>query len=269
MDKTKNIHLTHLRNDEHFQFFTDVVSLVNSVGAGKLNVQKQFDALCDIYREEDEALKKILKSALTDRIAEADAARDALFSGMAETNRAAQNHFTPAVREAAVRLQIVFNTYGNVAAKADAEETSAIHNLLLELTQKHAADMTTVGLTPWAEELQTRNTAVQILMSERYDENASRTVLVLKTVRKRLDEAYRKLVARIDAAALFEAEDGTDSSADDGVEGGIRASGDAALPLYAGFIRRLNAIITRANDILAHRRGKGAKSPSNLPEREA
>jgi hypothetical protein len=255
MGKIDNIHLTHLRNDEHFQFFTDVINLINSVGATQLNVVKQFDALKSLYDDEDETLKKIFKSALTQKIVEADQARDIVFSGMTEANGAALKHFNPDVAEAARKLQIVFDTYGNVARKADAEETSAIHNLLNELTMKHANDMKTVGLTPWAEELAKRNTAVQTLMAGRYDENASRTDLVLKQVRAAVDEAYLALTTRIAALALLAG----DEEEDDVIPPGeLRATVKAAPSPYADFIQRLNAIIARANDILAIRRGIAA-----------
>jgi hypothetical protein len=249
--KIKKIVFLYLRNDEHFQFCTDFINLVNSVGAAKLKVQTQFKAFVDLNREEDEALKKITKSALTEKIAEADHARDEVFRGLTEANRAALNHFTPAVREAAKRLQIVFDTYGNVARKPVAEESSALYNLIHEVTGHHADDMETLNLGGWIVELDRLNNAVQELMSERYDENASRTSLVLKEVRAREDEAYRTITERIDALRIVEGDEiEVDPDQNDGA---------VSIPTpWADFIRRLNAIIDRTGDILAQRRGRSS-----------
>jgi hypothetical protein len=49
---------------------------------------------------------------------------------MAKHNKSLLKHFETAKRQAAERLQIVFNTYGNVAIKFLNEETNAIYNLL-------------------------------------------------------------------------------------------------------------------------------------------
>jgi hypothetical protein len=71
--QTEKIKLTNLRNDEHFQFIVDVIDLVKSVGAAVLRVEPQYTALVALHVEEDEALRKITKSALTEKIAAASA----------------------------------------------------------------------------------------------------------------------------------------------------------------------------------------------------
>jgi len=151
--KIDHIHLGHLRNDAHFQFHTEFRDLVTKQGAETLKIKPQFDAYIAIYGREDEALKKITKSALTEKIHEADIARDEIFLGMIDVNKGMCRHFTPEVQEAAKRLKILFDTYGNVANKPLNEETSAIYNLLQELEGKYATDVTAAGLTTWAAEL--------------------------------------------------------------------------------------------------------------------
>jgi len=222
---------------------THFVNLVNATGAEKLKIRKPFDLLLGFHREEDEALKKIFKSAMTAEIHAADTERDETFRGMAEANLSALRHFKPAVRKAAQRLQIVFDTYGNVARKSDEEETSAIHNLLSELMQKHEADMELVGLNPWAEELYMQNGGVEKMLEERDRESAARTDLVMKQARARVDEAYRAVTGRIDALAVVAAD-------------GLLDDGDTSLAAaYADFIANLNITIDRFNARIAQRRG--------------
>lgn len=238
--KISKIDLRNLRNDEHFQFCTDFIALANSAGAEKLKVKPQMDAFTALFFREREALQKISKSVLTGQIEAADRSRDETFRGMADANRSALRHFTPAVREAAERLQIVFDTYGNVAKKATAEETAAIAGLIGELSGNHADDVETVGLGGWIEELGKRNGSLAALMRDRYDEAASQSALVLRDVRAQADEAYRAVAERINALMV--------------VEGG---------EAYESFIRRLNAIIERVGGILAQRRGRSAGSGQN------
>jgi hypothetical protein len=271
--KIKQIDLTRVHNDEHFQFCTDFINLVNAVGVSRLKVQKLFDAFLPLYRQEDEALKKITKSALTSKIEKADRARDTVFRGMVDANRAALNHFTAGVAEAAERLQIVFDTYGNLAKKSHMEETSAVTNLLAELMQNHQANMSLVGLNVWAEELDKRNAVVQTLMNTRADENAGRTSLVLKEVRARVDDAYQALVTRIDALALLDGDSELEDD-DDGVLGelsqpvgalgvGAQAAGETGDSVYTDFIRRLNERIDQVNHAVAVRRGVSKKHRQN------
>ncbi|GBU24898.1 hypothetical protein R83H12_01533 [Fibrobacteria bacterium R8-3-H12] len=223
MTKISKIQPLHLRNDAHFQFHTEFKDLVAQHNPETLKITPLFEAYLPLYGRVDEALKKIVKSEYTAKIHEADKARDEIWAGMAEMNDAALKHFNPATREAAGRLKIVFDTYGNVANKPLNEETSAIYNILQELQGKYAADMDAVGITQWATELQTRNAAFETLVKERFDETAARTTdIVMKQARAQLDEAYRGIVELVNALAVVE---------------GVAA--------YEAFIKTLNAVIAK------------------------
>jgi hypothetical protein len=220
--KISKIHLNNLRNDAHFQFHTEFRDLVAKQGAETLKIKPQFQAYLPLYDREDIALKKIIKSEFTAKIHEADKARDEIYIGMAEMNAAALKHFSPEIREAAGRLKIVFDTYGNVASKPLNEETSAIYNILQELQGKYAADVATVGIGQWVSEVETRNKAFEELVKERFDETAARTDIVLKAARAELDAAYFAIRERLNALMVVE--------------------GEAA---YENFARTLNAVIAK------------------------
>jgi hypothetical protein len=253
--KIKEFKLSHLRNDEHFQFMQFVLALVKEIGAAALRVEPQNAALAAAHRQEDEALKKIMKSALTAQIDEADRARDGVFRGMAGAVRSAQDHFKADIRAAAVRLGIVMDTYGNVAARSHVEATSAVYNLLVELTTRHVADTEALDLGGWITELDRLNREVEKLLEGRADEGAERSSLVLKTVRAEVDDAYRALAAMAEAQAMV-----------------ASAGGDqSATAVMAGFIRRLGERIDMVNDALAIRRGmaRAAKEKEKAKEEEA
>jgi hypothetical protein len=234
--KINKINSNNLRNDEHFQFHTEFRDLTTKETPQKLKIQGQFEAYLPLYGRVDEALKKINKSSLTAQLQEADKARDEIFLGMAETAKAALKHFNPAVREAASRLKVVFDTYGNVAVKPLNEQTSAVYNLLQELHGKYAQDVETVGIAQWAAELQARNNAFSGLMKERFDETASRCDIVLREARAELDQAYFAIRERINAFVIVE-----------------------GVADYENFIRTLNAVIAKYTAILNSRLGKRGK----------
>jgi hypothetical protein len=232
--KISKIDFRNLRNDAHFQFHTEFRDLVVTQGAEALKIKPQYDAYLPLYGRVDEALKKIVKSEFTAKIHEADKARDEIYVGMAEMNAAALKHFSPEIREAATRLKIVFDTYGNVANKPLNEETSAIYNILQELQGKYAADVATVGIGQWVSELESRNKAFENLVKERFDETAHRSDIVLREARGKLDEAYRIIAERVNALAVVE------GAAD-----------------YENFIRTLNAVVAKYAAALHHHRHKG------------
>ena len=220
--KIGNIHINNLRNDAHFQFHTEFRDLVTVHGSAALKIKPQFDAYLPLYEKMDEALKKIVKSEFTAKMQDMDKARDNVYIGLSETNKAALRRFSPEVREAAARLKIVFDTYGNVARKSLDEETSAIYNILQELQGKYAADAATVGIGQWVAELDACNKAFEKLVKERFDEAAARTSVVLKDARAEADAAYHSIVERVNALAVIE---------------GVAS--------YEAFIRTLNVVIAK------------------------
>jgi hypothetical protein len=203
--KISKIDTKSLRNDAHFQFHTEFSDLVKKHNPETLKVNPLFDAYIQLYEREDEALKKINKSALTEKIQEADKARDEIFVGMVEVNNGTCKHFNKHIAEAAQRVKIVLDTYGNVTRKSLNEETSAIYNLVQDLkSDKYAKDAADSGIDVWASELEKRNTAFETLVKERFDEAAHKTDIVLRTARGELDKAYHAITERIDALVIVE-----------------------------------------------------------------
>jgi len=228
----------HLRNHEHFQFHTAVRDLIIKEGAQTLKIVTQFATYQALYDVEDEGIQKVSKSFLTGKIHEADKARDDIYTGMVLINEGSLRHFSEPVREAAGRLKILFDTYGNIAQKPLNEQTSAVHNILQELKGGYLAATQTVGINAWVAELETRNAALDALYLERIDEAASKTDIVVKTARIELDAAYDIIVERINALAVVE-----------GIE------------LYESFIRKLNLLIDKYTAILNARTGRKHHKP--------
>lgn len=231
--KIEKLKLTNLQNAEHFQFHTNVIRLIKETTPAAIKSEAEYAAYTKIFADEDEIMKRITMSAITMQIADADAERDQFFRSMVDYYNSSRGHFNDAVREAAARLFPVFSAFDDLPGEALANQSADTYNFIQELQTKHAEDCITTGLVQWLDELKKRNKAVDDLMYERYEETAARPGLVLRDVRLQVDAAYVTIADRVDALAL--------------IEGGA---------VYDTFIATLNAIIDRAKNTLAARRGR-------------
>jgi hypothetical protein len=201
--KISKFHLAHLRNDAHFQFHSEAADLLARLQSGfQLDVHT-ISAISDyknLLQREDEALKKIVKSPLTEKIHKLDVLRDAHYTALLAMNKSRCLDLSASIADAALRIQIVLDTYGNVTQKTINEQTSAIFNLLQELnSSKYAADVQAVGIKNWITDLGNQNTALENLVKERYDEAGAKTGIVLRQARSETDAAYYVIVERINA----------------------------------------------------------------------
>ncbi len=179
----KNIYLHNLCNDEHCQFINNLLTLVGEVTPAALRVEEQVAALVAAFAREDEAIRKITKSVITEKIVEADRTRNRIFRGLAGVVRGMVNHFLPEMEEHAKQAAIVLKAHGNLTLtrKPIVQKTTAIYKLVQELQTKHPDCVAALGLGAWLTALQNANSAVENLMNERYDEKVGRTSLVRST----------------------------------------------------------------------------------------
>jgi hypothetical protein len=157
--KCKRFRIEDLRHEEWFQFYTEFKMLAGQYNPPALNIDALFATFVILYARADEALEIIRKSATTEQLAEADHARDVIFRGFSDAGKAGLSHFDPSRREAARRLKIVFDHYGNIARKSYDEETASIYNLIQEMNDVHAADIAILGLGEWVSRLDADNKA--------------------------------------------------------------------------------------------------------------
>ena len=232
------LYLHQLRNDAHFQYLTEFRDLVASVGAAALKIDALWPAFVLLFEALDAALKKISKSPRTQKIIDADKARDSVFAGIAKYNKVVLgHHFDPEHREAASQIDIVLHTYGNVAAKPVNEETSAVYNLVQELTsEKYRTFVTLIGLMPWVSKLQELNTLLEGLVKERDRENAAKHHIVMKKARAEIDEAYKNIVQTINSLIFL---------------GMLEGEGCAT------FVETLNTVIQRYAVMIKRQQGGG------------
>jgi len=232
----KKFDTNHLRNDAHFQFCRDFSVAVTAFDPVTLKIKPQFDEWNARFNLEDEALKKIVKSSLTQKINDADKLRDNTYSGMADIVHAYLKCNDAESAEAAKRLKIVFDTYGNVAKKPLKEQTSAVYNILQELRGKYAPDCAKIKIADWVSRLAAENQAFDGLMTDRFDESAAKCGIAIKDARRDVDGSFKKICDLVTAYVILE--------------------GDAP---YAAFIKRLNEVIKKYAVKPRHHHGSAAE----------
>jgi hypothetical protein len=240
----KMLYLHQLRNDAHFQYLTEFRDLVTATGAAALKIDTLWPAFMALFTALDEALKKISKSALTEKIHDADKARDSIFAGIVKFNKVIlDHHFDPAFHEAASQIEIVLRTYGNVAAKPINEETSAIYNLVQELTsEKYRTFVTLIGLMTWVAKLSDINTQLEGHIKERDRENAPKHHIVMKKARADIDAAYKNIIDTLNSLIFLK-----------------------LLTNCESFVETLNTVVQRYTVMIKHihHGGHGSKTHGN------
>jgi len=242
------IDLNQLRNDAQFQFHTEFRALTEQTGAAAVKIEALWPEYLRLYVELDAALKKIVKSALTDKIKTADVDRDAAFSGFAKFLAAMCEHYDAAIRDAALKIEVVAHTYGNVAVKPLNEETSAIYNMVQELNSDNYRPLVTqTGLTQWVNKLTQKNNAFEALIQERDRESAAKSHVAVREARRALDEVYRYITEAVNSQLFF---------------GQLTGCG--------AFVDTLNEIIHRfAKKHHHHKRGADAAETESAPQEVA
>jgi len=202
--KINNIDTNRMRNDAHFQFHADFITLINGAGAAALKIDALWTAHTALFADLDAALKKIHMSATTPKIQEADRARDELYSGFKKVLAGLCEHYDPEMRDAALKAQVVVHTYGKVTSKSLSEETSAIYNLIQELrSDKYKNLVIMLGLMQWLTNIELKNNEVSTLMQDRDRENAGKPHTHVGEERRAVDESYKHIVDVINAHLLL------------------------------------------------------------------
>lgn len=201
-------HVADFRNNEFLQFCTDANTMVadaNQQGEGLL-----LDAALDEFNSTIDVMNGVYKlemgSQLTKEIARQDERRDKTLIGMGQLLQGYKNHFDENLRNSAELLLNHLNSYGTkIYYKSYQGETADIDDLVdkWENDAGMQAAVTTLGLTPWMNELKAANGEFSTLYRARASEASSDPELSMTEARMDALKAYRKLADHIDAYAVI------------------------------------------------------------------
>jgi hypothetical protein len=233
-------HIQEVRNYQlpnvlHLQFFVALIGLIRKSDFVQSKIGKLYDRLCLCVEKEDRCYKIIRKSNLSALKAESDHARDDIVAGIRNVLRFSLQHFDIKVREAAHRLEIVFDTYNKPTRMIDLPsdaETVAIKNMLQVFEDKYASDIEIVGLKKWLGELRFRNNAFDQLATNDNEQQAEKPDFDYKEVRHETDAVYKDILLVLNGLMAMEGE-----------------------TEYLSFVHELNSWVKHYNDLLVRHLG--------------
>jgi hypothetical protein len=237
MKKISTVHLKFFRNEEHYAYLIEFRNLILKFPAIQTIISIFYDSFISLLNEEMELINLMHKSDYTRQIVEAVRHVDCTLVGMRRIITAALHHFDPAIVEAAQPHYNRYNTFGNITRKTYEEKVAVVDILIGDFrSDKYAAKVSLIGLSPWLTELSTAASNVEQLLARRYTEYSQKPQESLRSIRHKMDILYHRIADRISAAATLENIPGT----------------------YDEFIAQLNSWVTYFNNHSHH------NAPKNL-----
>jgi DNA-binding FrmR family transcriptional regulator len=225
-----------LSNALHLQFVVAVLNLIGKFGHNFSKIATQVEALQKSADREDLCYKVVRKSNISAVKKDSNKARDSIIIGIKDAVKSLLRHFDIKVKEAANRIKIVIDAYDSpqllTKLPYDAK-TAAVNSLLQEFDLNYAGDVRITGLTPWIEELRTRNKAFESLTNDYNEQQSEKPSFRHKDTRKDTDKAYKDIVSVIKVLMIIDGE-----------------------TQYAPFVSELNTLIKHFNDTIAQHKGR-------------
>ncbi|MDR1524426.1 MAG: DUF6261 family protein [Tannerella sp.] len=197
------LHFEHLRNEAHYQFMLLVKKNFEANPEAAAIVSVQLAALYEWVVLEGQLVDSVKASEYTGQIVEADRRLDDYLIGLNRIVMAMLKHFDPDVVNAARKLTIRLKSFrGGIVAKAYEEESGAVKILVADLRGAYAPQVTRLNLEYWVKEIEATQAEFERLFLLRSAEHAERPAQRLKEVRRRVEDAYRQVINRIEAYTL-------------------------------------------------------------------
>jgi hypothetical protein len=217
----------YYRNEAHYEFFVVFKGKVVLFPSVMSLIQNLFPEFNELLEQEEKSVDAQKKSPFTALIVNADSLNDKLILGIRETVSGAMRHYDATIAAAAVRLNDRLKDFGKIEKKSYEEEAGAISILINDLQiPPLATDIVTVGIDGWITQLSAAVENFKSLLTQRNESLApSLPKENLRTIRSKIEKVYRKMTAKVNAAAELD-----DTGA------------------YDSFILQLNAEIQYFND---------------------
>lgn len=228
----KTIHLSRLQNAEHLTLMNDVLALLKNANIEALNPLKE--ELSEGVKKAEIAQVQIRKSEHTEELVALDEKRDKLYRGLVLRVQSEEFSKQKDKAEAARKVALVVNAYGNFTKHNYQKETTEIQNFIVDLkSDEYLSSVQKIGLTEWVNWLEEANNLFFTRYTERRDAYAEQPVYDVKNIRKDLDAVFKKIQDMTKALQILQSSEAINT-----------------------FIAKINVSIDKWKDILAQRGNK-------------
>lgn len=196
--------LFRLRNNEHFQFMSDVEVLIKKHDSAMLGIDSEYIDFSNQLKFEGVAMQAELGSNISKVIGQADRQRVRIWKAI--YGRVKSTRLSPFESEAesAEIIMRVIKSFGKIHGLSYNECSSIISNLIAILTEPaNAIHLQKLGVEAWVDELRKENERFQNLFNDRNAEYASREQGNVRFVRRPVDQLYTCIVERINATIVL------------------------------------------------------------------
>jgi hypothetical protein len=150
--------------------------------------------------QEDNIYKWIRRSEYTEKKAEADHARDGVYTGIVHIVRANLKHFDPSIRDNALHVYSLLENYGDLTHLGYDAETAGIDSVITRLNgSAYSLAVQNLGLAAWVTELANQNELFKSYVDDTAQEQIDKPDVNPRTARRETDESLRKITKRVSA----------------------------------------------------------------------
>ena len=201
MKEILKANLNNARNAEHYQFHSDVLSIVTVEVATAQKIEGLRSEYAALFDKENTAFIQNRAYESTKEVEAKDRVRDELFLYVKQT--VDSNLYCPvaAKKAAAEKLSFAMKPYRSANSKAFAENTAQVTNLVADFqSETYAEYVELLGLTDAVDQLKTANNEFNAIYMGRSGEKLVRASTEnMKSIRPKVDTAYRSLASAINA----------------------------------------------------------------------
>lgn len=201
MKEILKANLNNARNAEHYQFHSDVLSIVTEEVAAAQKIESLRSEYVALFEKENAAFIQNRAYESTKDVEAKDRERDDLFLYIKQT--VDSNLYCPVANKkaAAEKLSFAMKPYRSANTKAFAENTAQVTNLVQDLqSEAYAGYVELLGLTEAVAQLQVANNEFNAIYMGRSGEKLVRASNEnMKSIRPKVDTAYRSLASAINA----------------------------------------------------------------------
>ncbi|MDR1343970.1 MAG: DUF6261 family protein [Tannerellaceae bacterium] len=157
-----------LRNNEHFDFFRNIIDFVKGCEANIQEIQAPWKVLSKQFEREDDIYKRSAKASETKYIVEANRKRGDSYMMLRRSIEAASYSQDAKVKEAAVKLNEVIENYKTASSAPMTEVTSLVYNMVEDLRKtRYSEAITVLSLESEVDSLEATNEEFNKIYSER------------------------------------------------------------------------------------------------------
>jgi molybdopterin converting factor small subunit len=230
----KGLKISHLRNSEFIEFFTNLIAIIFKFDPEKLGIKKRFELIEPNLKKVEELHGKLKKSKFTKEKEDLDKERDKCIKGISKIIDGYTDHYDEKIKEAAEILLAKIDTYGSsIADQNYPTETTSLTGITTAFTTEkiYIQALETLHLAEWSQLMKEKNDTFRDRYLASIEEKALVDEEKVKDLRITIGQDYGELKKHINAHLTLTPEN------------------------YQALVAEINSLLDEFNGLLNRRKG--------------